>query len=261
MSTNGSYPPRSSLDGRSLDSHQGAIAVALLDRHLIFRQGLESLLRLSPETSFVGSLPKPEDVDCCLNRVNVDVLILELDFPGYDMLRAIRMWSRDFPKVSLLVLSGLEESIYGERVIRAGVRGFLGKSCGFEGLLESLRKIGEGRLAVSPALEALLLSRFSSLRKQVSMHEIDVLSDRELLVLTQVGQGLSTAQIAASMEISPKTVGSFKERIKDKLGILDSQRLAQYASQQVANFDRESIEPRHKNSNNGDPGKKLHENP
>jgi len=250
MPLNGARVKTSSPDCHARIDSSRQVSVTLLDRHLIFRQGLESLFRQAPEVSLVGSLSKPEDVAVCFDRVDVDVLILELDFPGHDLLRLIRCWSKDFPGVSLLVLTGLEESLYGERAIRAGARGFLEKSCGMEKLFQALIKVREGTLAVSPMIEALLLSRFSGLRKEVPTLEIDLLSDRELLAFTLIGQGLSTAQIAISMKVSPKTVGSFKERIKDKLGILDSFQLAQYAARQVVAGTQSSADPSFDNSNN-----------
>lgn len=204
-------------------------AVALLDRQLRFRQGLECLLRQSEEVVLVGSISSPDDIRPCFARIEVDVLVLDLDFPGYDLSRLIHILSREFPDVDLLVLTAFEEEVYAERMVRAGVRGFLNRADDFENLLEAIAKIRKGQLALSPAMEAVFLSRCNRWRKRIDVDEIDTLSDRELLVLSLVGQGQSTPQIAKAMGISPKTVGSYKERIKEKLNLYDCRQLMPYA--------------------------------
>jgi len=212
------------------------ITVALLDRHLMFRQGLECLLKNAEETTLVGSIESPDDVPRCFGRVDVDVLVFELDFQAGDPLRLIWDWSRAYPKVAFLALSAVEERLYAERVVRAGAKGFVSKCEPFEKVLPALAKVVEGKLAVSPEIEALLLSNYSRLRKENGnsiADKVDILSDRELLVLTLIGQGMGNAAIAKTMGVSPKTVGAFKERIKEKLAIYNSYQLTQFAAQAV----------------------------
>ncbi|HKK18225.1 MAG TPA: response regulator transcription factor [Opitutales bacterium] len=220
----------------SLQEKGSTITVALLDRHLMFRQGLECLLKNAEETTLVGSIESPDDVSDCFCRVDVNVLIFELDFQSGDPLRLIGEWSRDFPQVGLLALSAVDERLYAERAVRAGAKGFVSKCEPFDKVLEALSKIAEGKLAVSPEIEALLLSNYSRLRKENGNSiaaKVDHLSDRELLVLTLIGQGMGNAAIAKTIGVSPKTVGAFKERIKEKLAIYNSYQLTQFAAQAV----------------------------
>jgi len=203
--------------------------VALLDRQRIFREGLEALLKDASETTLVASIWRPVDVHACLSRVTVDVFLLEIDFPGEDLLRLIKDWSREFPHTAFVVLSGLDEVTYAERCIRAGARGFVSKQEGFETLSQAIRKVRKGQLAASAQIEAILLSNYSRLRNGWDVSSLDLLSDRELLVLNLVAQAQNTSRIARAMGISPKTVGTYKERIKEKLNLNDSQQLMQYA--------------------------------
>lgn len=223
--TNSSY-----VEGRSGANRKRDFAtLALLDRQLMFREGLEALFKECPDVMLVGSISNPADVFECLSRVAVDVLLFEIDFPDEDPLRLIKDWSKEFPNTALLVVSSQDEMVFAERCIRAGARGFVHKQRGYETLTESIEKVRHGQLAVSAPVEAILLSDYSRLRNGWDGSSLDLLSDRELLVLNLVAQAQNTSDIAAAMGISPKTVGTYKERIKEKLSLENGQQLAQCA--------------------------------
>lgn len=225
IQNNSSYAKRRSGANRNRD----IATLALLDRQLMFREGLEALFKESSGLMLVGSISSPADVSVCLSRVMIDVLLFEIDFPGEDPIRLIKDWSREFPDTALVVVSALDEITYAERCIRAGARGFVSKQEGQESLSQAIEKVRRGQLAVSARVEAILLSNYSRLRNGWDGSSLDLLSDRELLVLNLVAQAQNTSSIARAMGISPKTVGTYKERIKEKLNLNDCQQLVQYA--------------------------------
>lgn len=211
-------------------SSQPELSLAVVDRHCVLRHGLESLFESVCEFSVVGSFADPKELPPCLHRFRVDVIITELLFNDVDALRCIADWARAFPETKVLVLSQFPESIYAERALNAGAAGYLMKDTPTEQLIEAVRTVREGRLALSPAMSHHLLANFSRWRNE-NAGDLDRLSDRELMVMTLIGQGQPSAQIAHTMGISKKTVSTYKERIKDKLSLESGLQLTQAALQ------------------------------
>ena len=212
---------------------QKEISVVLLDDHAILRDGLEGVLQTMDGLDVVGSIGHPRELSKCLDLIQADVVLMGLVFDGGDGLRCIADCMSAYPDKKILVLSQLPEAIYAQRVLNAGAHGYLMKRVSLNVLLDGICKVVAGEVAVSPVVATQLLAHYTSRKKSSERSGIDQLSDRELHVLTLVGQGYTTAKVASNMGICKKTVDTFKERIKVKLSLQNSTQLAQAAAQHL----------------------------
>lgn len=214
-------------------SKQNKITVSLLDSHRIVRDGLQSLIERFDDLAVVGSAAKASELIDCMGAVQVDVVVMGLILDGEDGLRCIGDWSKAYPATRFLVLSQLPESIYAQRVLQAGGCGYLMKNIQADDLLDGIRRAAADEVVVSPSMVNHLITNLSKRTGQQRGDTFERLSDRELHVLSMVGQGHATAAIARGMGISHKTVSTFKERIKVKLALDTSQQLTQVAMQRL----------------------------
>ena len=209
------------------------ISVVLLDDHAILRDGLERVLQAADGLHVIGSMGHPRELSKCLDLIQADVVVMGLVFDGSDGLRCIADCIQAYPETKILVLSQLPEAIYAQRVLNAGAHGYLMKNVSSLVVLDGIRKVVAGEVAVSPMVASQLLAQYTSRKKGAARNGIDQLSDRELHVLTLIGQGHTTANVAKNMGICKKTVDTFKERIKVKLSLQNSTQLAQVAAQHL----------------------------
>ncbi len=131
------------------------------------------------------------------------------------------------------MLSVHNEELYAERVLRAGARGYIMKQEATRSVLTAIRRVLSGDVYLSPKTQADLIGRVVSRPAQQGPLPIDTLSDRELAVLELIGRGRSTREIAEDLKLSIKTVESYRDHIKRKLGLRNATRLIQYAVQWV----------------------------
>lgn len=129
----------------------------------------------------------------------------------------------------ILVCSMHQELPYAERALRAGAKGYIHKSAAPATLLSAMRNILDGQLYLSPQLADRMLSRLSPNSDRESNSPLDGLSDRELEVFEEIGHGSTTKQIACKFDLSPKTIDTFRENLKQKLRLENSTELTQHA--------------------------------
>ena len=133
------------------------------------------------------------------------------------------------PEVPVLVMSMHDESLYAERLLRAGARGYVMKQAGGETVLGAIRCVLSGRVYLSPKMSEKLLDSFTGRRPRGSNSPIEQLSDREFEIFELLGEGKSTREIARQLHLSPKTVDVHRSHIKRKLELKDSISLIRYA--------------------------------
>ena len=139
-----------------------------------------------------------------------------------------------YPNLAVLALSMHDESLYAERALRAGAKGYIMKAEATEKVIGAIRKILSGDIYLSEPMAAKLIHKLVGGRTEVSTSAIDRLSDRELEVFRLIGQGYGTRQIAEKLHLSVKTIESYRAHIKEKLNLSDAAELLQYAIQWVS---------------------------
>lgn len=201
--------------------------VVLVDDHPIVRKALAGVVNNDADMTVCGEADTIEAALSVIQSTTPDVAIVDLSLKGGDGLELIKDIAAQFPKLAVLVLSMREESIYAERALRAGARGYVSKEQPVSEVVEAIRKVLAGEIYLNSEMSTKLLRAMLKWPRQ--RPRVEQLSDRELKVLGLIGTGLSTAQIAEQLHLSVKTIETYRERIKEKLDLSDASELLKYA--------------------------------
>jgi DNA-binding NarL/FixJ family response regulator len=203
--------------------------ILVLDDHPITRYGLTQLINHERDLLVCGEAATAQDALAIIKSVQPDLVLADLALPGRSGLEFVKDMQAQHPRVPVLVMSMHDESIYAERVLRAGGRGYIMKNEGGERLLEAIRRVFKGQVYVSQNVSAALLDVLTRHGAHGGEATPGVLSDREFEVFQLIGQGLSTRQIGRRLNLSVKTVGTHRQHIKEKLKVRTAPELIQQA--------------------------------
>ncbi len=202
--------------------------IFIVDDHPIMRQGLGQLINHEPDLEVVG---EAEDAATALSGVmetKPDLVIIDISLPGKNGLELIKDIRAVQRQVALLVHSMHDESLYVERVLRAGAQGYIMKHEGGKKVMDAIRKVLSGDIYVSTAMSAKILEIFSN-RRGNATEPVEALSDRQFEIFQMIGQGKATRSIAEELHVSVKTVDAHRANIKEKLGLRTGNELVRYA--------------------------------
>ena len=204
--------------------------ILLVDDHAVVRFGIAQLINQQRDLTVCGEEEDAAQALAAVERLQPDMLIVDIGLKESSGLELIRNVKAQFPKLPVLVVSGHDENIYAEIVFRAGALGYLMKQEMLDKIPTAIRQVLGGNIYVSAALGARMLQ--AQVRGQASFGESPVksLSDRELEVLQLIGHWKKTKEIAGELHLSVKTIEYYREQIKKKLNLKDSAELAQYAT-------------------------------
>jgi DNA-binding NarL/FixJ family response regulator len=214
-----------------MSSHQSArfVRVLVVDDHPLMREGLNQLLSGEPDFEICGEADSAATALTAVQRLQPDVVVLDLTLGSDDGLAVLRTLREQFPAVRVLVLSMHDEMLYAERLLAMGAHGYVMKQESPEVFLAALRKVSAGEHFVTAAVGSRLFGKLARLREQGSTPGGDRLTGRERDVLREVGRGLGTQEIAAALGMSAKTVDSHRRNIREKLGLASPGDLVRYA--------------------------------
>jgi DNA-binding NarL/FixJ family response regulator len=202
------------------------IRVVIADDHTILREGLKQLLAASEDLEVVGEAADGHQVMREVRDREFDVLLLDMSMPGKSGMELIKQVKAERPKLRVLVLSMHEEHQYAVRAIRSGASGYLTKESAGTLLVSAIRKVAGGGAFISAEVaEQLALS--SMPHAEGPPHAS--LSDREYQVFRRLVEGEHVTEIAATLNLSVKTVSTHKARLMEKLGIDNAAELVRYA--------------------------------
>ena len=215
-------------EAKKKDSDVGEARILLVDDHPVLRQGLVRLIEREPDLSVCGEAESADEALRAVARLHPTLVIVDLSLHGKPGLELIKDLRASHPDVRVLVLSMHDETLWAERVLRAGACGYIMKQEKPRVLISSIRQALRGEICLSEAMSATLLRKLAGRRPDRGNSE-DGLGDRELEVLQLIGQGLATRDIAAALHISIKTVEAHREHIKRKLNLPTGDELLRYA--------------------------------
>ena len=168
-----------------------------------------------------------------LEKLHPDLVLLDMSLPGkggLELLKDIRALS---PQTPVLIISMHDETLYAERVIKAGGRGYIMKQEGPEKIVQAIRKVLSGSISVSERIAAQILDAMSG-GKGGASSSVSTLTDREFEVYRLLGQGKEPHEIARTLHLSIKTVDTHRAHIRQKLGLRNATELIHHATRWTA---------------------------
>jgi len=203
--------------------------IFIVDDHPMMRQGIAQLIGFEADLAVVGEAETAGQALGEILRLRPDLALIDITLPDKSGLELIKDLQSACPEVHSLVLSMHDESLYAERVLRAGGRGYINKQEGGLKLMEAIRHVLANKIYVSAGISARILEIFSGRAGEGAGSPVELLTDREFEVFQLVGQGLSTKEIAAKLHLSAKTVEAHRLNIKEKLALKTSAELIRHA--------------------------------
>jgi len=205
--------------------------IFIVDDHPIVREGLTQLINHENDLHVCGDAG---DVSQALQKIaksKPDAVIVDIALGKTNGLRLIEDLSQNYPDIPVLTLSMHDESLYAERCLIAGARGYIMKQEPPEKVISALRKILAGDIYISENIGAKLLNKMVSGKTTTALSPIELLSNRELEVFQLIGQGVKTRNIADQLNLSIKTIETYVDHIKKKMNFADSRSLFLHAVQ------------------------------
>jgi DNA-binding NarL/FixJ family response regulator len=208
--------------------------VMIIDDHPAVREALVLRIERQPDLEVCGEAADVAQALRLLADIQPDVAVVDITLKtgsGIDLIK--RMKDRD-DHVRIVVWSMHSESLYAERALRAGARGYVNKDQATDTIVEAIRRVLDGKIYVSDALTERMLQRAVGPRqKQIAIPPHAKLADRELEVFRLIGEGVKTTEIAEQLHLSVKTIETYRDRIRRKLELRDGTKLAHVATQWV----------------------------
>lgn len=199
--------------------------IFIVDDHPIFRQGLAVLINQEKDMVVVGEAQDAPEAMQKISKTRPDLVTVDISLDGISGLNLIKNILAEYPPMLILVLSMNDESIYAERTLKAGARGYLTKRETIKNVSIAIRTVLNGGIYVSDKWRESLVLNLT----RGDVRATRRLSNRELEVLQLTGQAYSTQKIADELHVSSKTVESHNANIKAKLDLKNSHELIQYA--------------------------------
>lgn len=203
--------------------------ILIVDDHPIFQMGMKELLNQEDDFTVCAVAEDFASARQALLEHGPDLVIIDISLAEENGLDLVKEICLKHSGLSVLVLSLHDESVWAERAIRAGARGYVMKKEASESVISAIRNILSGKIHVSPDMMAHLLDKFQGNPSAQGAPTVDVLTDRELEVFRLIGSGLSTREIAERMKLGIKTIGTYRDRIKQKLCIKSAAELTRRA--------------------------------
>ena len=202
--------------------------VLIIDDHVMMREGVAEIIKHEPDLDVCGTASSANEGVEAVKKLKPDLVIVDITLPGKNGIEFIKDARAIYPDLRILVMSMHDESLYADRILRAGGRGYIRKQEGGDKLIEAMRRVLRGEIAVSEKITSRLLETFSGRKTMDS--PLEGLSDRELEVFQLIGQGKTMKQIADELHVSPKTIEAHRSHIREKLRVTTAAELVSYAA-------------------------------
>lgn len=205
------------------------LKIMIVDDHPIFTMGMSELVNQAEDFTVCAVAEDIAGARKALVEHQPDMAIIDITLArdnGLDLVKEICAGDRPIP---VLVLSMHDESVWAERALRAGAKGYIMKKEASESVITALRDISSGKIHVSANMMSLLLGKLHVNPAAQGAPTEELLTDREIEVYRQIGAGLSTREIASRMNLGVKTIGTYRDRIKQKLCIKSAAELTRRA--------------------------------
>jgi len=208
-----------------------AISILIVDDHTLFRTGVRKMLEAEADMQVVGEAATGLEALEQARQLMPDVILMDIKMPGMDGIEATRQFTREMPHVGIIFCTMFEDDELVFAGLKAGGQGYILKDADPDTMLRAIRAVAHGECLLSPSVATKVMRQFAALPgdEPGTTALCDDLTEREIEVLTLVGQGLSNKEIAGQLVISEKTVKNHISNIFSKLHICDRTQAALYA--------------------------------
>jgi len=198
------------------------IKILLVDDHAVVRMGFKMLIEAEADIKVIGEAESGEVAVKLFQELKPDIIVMDITMPGIGGLEAIdRIMAKD-KNTKILVLSAHEDSVHPKRVLNAGAMGYLTKRSAAEELIKAIKSIHQGKRYLEPNIaQQMAITQLSG-----ETNPVEILSDREFEVFMALAKGKSTNDIADTLCLRPRTVGTHLYNIKQKLNANNSAEIA-----------------------------------
>jgi len=203
--------------------------IVLADDHNVVRQGLRALLETEPDFRIVGEAGDGPEAVHLVERLQPDVLVLDLMLPGLSGLEVTRLVRQGSSQTRVLILSMYADEAYVLRALKNGAAGYVLKDSSAADLVQAVREVAGGRRYLSPPLSERAIERYAQRAEGVTEDSYELLTTREREVLHLAAEGHTSAEIAARLGISPRTAETHRANLMRKLGLESQTDLVRYA--------------------------------
>lgn len=211
----------------------GKALILVVDDQPIFRRGIIQVINGEPDMMVCGEAGDVATARQALEARLPHLVLLDLRLGTSDVFELIKGWKSRFADLRVLILSAYDEALYAERALRAGACGYVMKQETPEEAIIAIRTALAGEMYLNRQMASRLLHKLLLRKPAVRDARVEVLSDRELQVFQMLGAGLGTRKIGDDLRLSIKTIETYRENIKHKLGLRNAAQLIRVATQWV----------------------------
>jgi DNA-binding NarL/FixJ family response regulator len=215
-------------EATSSSQDQCTSRIMIVDDHALVRHGLGQLISGEPDLEVCAQAATMDEAMELLST-NPDLIVVDISLKEGSGIELIKQIKVKHPDVHMLVSSMHDESLFAERALHAGAKGYINKQESTDKVLDAIRHVLDGHIYLSPKMTDRLLHGVVEGQKIPETSSIEKLSDRELQVFELIGQGMSTRQIANQLHLSVKTIETHREHIKSKLNLKNGAELSRHA--------------------------------
>ena len=204
-------------------------SVFVVDDHPVVRDGYARMITNQADLEMAGESGDGVQALEMIAAAQPDLVLVDLSLKSGNGIDLCKQIHDAFPQIKLLVVSMHDEMLYAERVLRAGAAGYINKTEATRKLIEAIREVLGGKYYLSEKMRERMLTRAVGVDGLGDESPIERLSERELEVFELIGAGMTTREIATKLELSPKTIESYRENLKAKLNLANSTELTRHA--------------------------------
>jgi DNA-binding NarL/FixJ family response regulator len=227
------------LNKKQDKTNESKTQVLIVDDHPVVREGLATIINHERDLNVCGEAEDAYQALKAVTELKPDVVVIDISLKNSDGIELTKSIMAEHPKLSVIVLSVHDESLYAERALLAGAKAYLMKDAVSENIVKAIHTVLSGEIYVSKAVLKKFLHKIAKDKPGTTKTSIEKLSDREFEVFRLVGEGYKASQIAKQLHLSTKTIETYRSRIKEKLNLPNAAELLQYSIKWAKSQDRE----------------------